>query len=200
MQLFLFCVIICNMNELKTILRQEEYFFEEKKSKFFSYIFPISNEEEAKKYISEYRKKYSDARHVLWAYSLSGNLKKNNDGEPTGAQAILNAITQNSIDNVLIIVVRYFGGILLGAGGLFRAYGNSACEVIKKCEIVNLVNHLLVEVYCDYNSYLFVQKNYRVVDCNYGENVTLKIAVLEAELDNLKEKNYNFKIVGECLL
>lgn len=200
MQLFLFYAIICNMNELKTILRQEEYFFEEKKSKFFSYIFPVSNEEEVKKYLSEYKKKYSDARHVLWAYSLSGDLKKNNDGEPTGAQAILNAITQNSLDNVLIIVVRYFGGILLGAGGLFRAYGNSACEVIKKCEIVNLVKHIIVEVYCDYNSYLSIQKKYRVIGCEYGEGVTLKIAVLEEEIINFKEKNYNFKIVGECLL
>ena len=201
MQLFLFYVIIYYMEQkLRTIKKEEEYYFEEKKSKFFSFIFPIYSEEDAKNHLSNIRKKFSDARHILWAYSINGCVKKNNDGEPTGAQAILNAITMNSIDNVVVIVVRYFGGILLGAGGLFRAYGNGANEVIKKCEILNMNLYNIVEVCCDYNSYLSLQKKYKLLNCEYSANVVLTFALTDIELKEIEGANLNYKIIGEKLL
>ena len=183
---------------LKTIKKEEQYYFEEKKSKFYSFIFPVNCEEKCKRILDDFRKEYSDARHILWAYSIDGNLKKNNDGEPTGAQAILNAINFNMLDNVLIIVVRYFGGILLGAGGLFRAYGNAASEVIKKCEIVSLKKYNVVEVYLDYNNYLQFYDKYNVLESAFEEKVVLTLAVDDIELETIKD--YNYKIIGERLL
>lgn len=187
-------------NFLKTIKKEEEYYFEEKKSKFFSFIFPINSEESAKEYLTKIRQKYSDARHILWAYSVNGSVKKNNDGEPTGAQAILNAITMNNLDNIIIIVVRYFGGILLGAGGLFRAYGNAANEVVKKCEIVDMFLHKIIELVCDYNSFQTIQKKYKVLNCSYDQNVVLTLAVLEKDLKDVNELQFKYRVIGEKLL
>lgn len=185
---------------LKTIKKEEEYYFEEKKSKFFSFIFPVDSEEKAKEYLTKIKQKYCDARHVLWAYSINRNVKKNNDGEPTGAQAILNAITMSNLDNIIIIVVRYFGGILLGAGGLFRAYGNAANEVVKKCEIVDMILHKIVEIVCDYNSFQTIQKRYKVLNCCYEQNVILTVAALEQDLKEINDLQFEYRIIGEKLL
>lgn len=110
------------------------YTLEIKKSKFIAYYYNITNVEEVKLILDELKKEHKKAKHFPYGYNIQNSMKKSDDKEPggTAGMPILNIITKNNLDNTLIVVVRYFGGIKLGAGGLSRAYGNSAKEVIKK--------------------------------------------------------------------
>lgn len=124
----------------KTIDQPAEGYLTEKKSKFISYVFPVSNIEEVHQILEEYRKKYYDARHVCWAYMLGeerDEFRFNDDGEPSGTagRPILGQINSYELTNVLILVIRYFGGTLLGTGGLIKAYKEAAEDAILKAEI-----------------------------------------------------------------
>ena len=130
------------MDTFKTIKNNETAEIEEKRSKFIANIFYVENIEEVEKYIKQTKKKYYDARHNCYAYMIreeNNVLKKfSDDGEPSGTAGspILNVIEKNNLCNVLIIVTRYFGGILLGAGGLVRAYTEAATKSVENAEIV----------------------------------------------------------------
>ena len=125
----------------KTIERIAEGYITERKSKFISYIFPIESEEEVKEILEEFRKKYYNARHICWAYMLGyarEDFRSNDDGEPSGTagRPILGQINSNELTNVLVLVVRYFGGTLLGTGGLVRAYKEATAAAIENATIV----------------------------------------------------------------
>ena len=125
----------------KTIQNIAEGYITERKSKFISYILPIESEEEVKDILEEYRKKYYNARHVCWAYMLGHereNFRANDDGEPSGTagRPILGQINSYELTDVLILVVRYFGGTLLGTGGLVRAYKEAAAAAIENAKII----------------------------------------------------------------
>ncbi len=109
------------------------YNLEIKKSKFIAYYYEVNNLEEITSILSELKKEHKKARHLPFAYKIDNNIKKSDDKEPggTAGMPILNIIDKNNLNNTLIVVVRYFGGIKLGAGGLIRAYSNAAKEVIK---------------------------------------------------------------------
>ena len=111
--------------------------FEIKKSRFITYLYNLENEEEVNKIVTNIRDEHKKARHVVYVYKINNTAKINDDGEPKGTAGmpIFNVIEKNNLNNVLIVVVRYFGGIKLGAGGLFRAYSKSASEIIKKLGI-----------------------------------------------------------------
>ena len=125
----------------KTIQKIAEGYITERKSKFISYVIPVESEDEVKPILEEYRKKYYNARHVCWAYMLGPtreDFRANDDGEPSGTagRPILGQINSFELTNVLILVVRYFGGTLLGTGGLVRAYKEAAPAAIQNAEIV----------------------------------------------------------------
>ena len=113
------------------------------KSKFYAFAYPVTTEADIKEYLENLRKKYSDATHICFAYSLSSpRLEKADDnGEPSGTagRPLLELIKKRNIENILLVVVRYFGGIKLGAGGLVRAYTNSGNLVLDKAKVVNLI-------------------------------------------------------------
>jgi uncharacterized YigZ family protein len=100
----------------------------EKKSRFIGYAAWVSSEDEAKRFIGDISKEHKKANHVTYAYVLSNTAKTNDDGEPKGTAGlpIYNVITRRDMKNIVIVVVRYFGGTLLGKGGLIRAYGKAA--------------------------------------------------------------------------
>ena len=114
------------------------------KSKFYSFVYPITSEDEAKQYLKELRDRFSDATHVCSAYSLSCPKVEiaDDNGEPSGTagKPMLELIKKKGLDNVLLAVVRYFGGIKLGAGGLVRAYTNSGNIVLDKARVVEIVS------------------------------------------------------------
>ena len=125
----------------KTIEKISEGYITERKSKFISYVIPVKTEDEVMTILEEYRKEYHNARHVCWAYMLGTtreNFRANDDGEPSGTagRPILGQINSFELTDVLIIVVRYFGGTLLGTGGLIRAYKEAAEAAIENAEIV----------------------------------------------------------------
>lgn len=125
----------------KTIQDIAEGYITERKSKFISYVIPVESEEEVKPILEEYRKKYYNARHVCWAYMLGSareDFRSNDDGEPSGTagRPILGQINSFELTNVLLLVVRYFGGTLLGTGGLVRAYKEAAAAAIQNAQIV----------------------------------------------------------------
>ena len=124
--------------ERRIITKTGESKVEVKKSKFLGIAANISSEEEAAELLKEIRKKHSMARHVCYAYSIGDSnprMKFSDDGEPggTAGKPILDVITKSGIQDIIVIVVRYFGGILLGTGGLVRAYTDSAKEAVFKC-------------------------------------------------------------------
>lgn len=104
-----------------------------KKSKFLTFLYEIDNLEEIKEIINNLKIEHKKATHICYAYKIGVNAKYFDDGEPTGTagKPIFNVIEKKNLDNILIIVIRYFGGIKLGAGGLFRAYSNCASEILK---------------------------------------------------------------------
>lgn len=124
-----------------TIEASGEAIFKEKMSRFLSFAIPVSSVSEAREYIELYRKEYYDARHVCWAYMIGHErtcFRANDNGEPSGTagKPILGQINSNNLTNILVVVVRYFGGIKLGTGGLIVAYRQAAADAIATCNIV----------------------------------------------------------------
>ena len=124
----------------KTIKSLSEGYYTEKRSRFLSFAIPVRTAEEVKEYVQEYRKKYYDSRHVCWAYMLGAErdmFRSNDDGEPssTAGKPILGQINSNELTDILIIVIRYFGGIELGTSGLIVAYRTAAAEAIAAAEV-----------------------------------------------------------------
>ena len=124
----------------KTIRAVSEGYYSEKRSRFISYAIPVRTLEEVKEAVAKYRKEYYDARHVCWAYMLGHerlNFRANDDGEPssTAGKPILGQINSNELTDILIVVIRYFGGIELGTSGLIVAYRTAAAEAIAAAEI-----------------------------------------------------------------
>lgn len=111
-----------------------EYTLEVKKSKFIGLYYEVDTVDEVKEILEQLKKEHKKARHLPYAYKIDNNVKKSDDKEPsnTAGGPIYNIIEHKNLNHVLIVVIRYFGGIKLGAGGLFRAYGNAANEVTNK--------------------------------------------------------------------
>ena len=129
------------MDNYLTIAGPSEGTYTEKRSKFLAFAFPVRSVEDVKQIVAEYQKKYYDARHVCYAYMLGAERKEfraNDNGEPSGTagKPILGQINSNELTNILIIVVRYFGGVKLGTSGLIVAYRLAAAEAIAAAEII----------------------------------------------------------------
>ena len=141
----------------KTIKDTSEGLYKEKMSKFISFAIPVNSSDEAKEIVKSYQKKYYDARHVCWAYMIGTDRSEfysNDNGEPSGTagKPILGQINSYELTNILIVVIRYFGGIKLGAGGLVRAYSKSVLEAISEAEIVEIEEYDVYKItfeYCD---------------------------------------------------
>ncbi len=129
------------MDTYRTIKAASEGAYSEKRSKFLAFAMPVRSVEEVKQIVAEYQKKYYDARHVCYAYMLGAERKEfraNDNGEPSGTagKPILGQINSNELTDILIVVVRYFGGVKLGTSGLIVAYRLAAAEAIAAAEIV----------------------------------------------------------------
>ncbi len=125
----------------KTIDEPAQGLYKEKGSKFLSFALPVKDTEEVKSIISTYRKEFYDARHICYAYVLGAEkneFRANDDGEPsgTGGRPILGQIKSRELTDILVIVVRYFGGVLLGTGGLITAYKEAASDALNQAQIV----------------------------------------------------------------
>lgn len=168
-----------------------------KKSKFISNVLPVENQDEAEKYIDSLRKKYWNATHNVYAFTIGLNdetQKFSDDGEPSGTagKPVLEVIKSKALKNVLVVVTRYFGGILLGAGGLIRAYSESAAGGLNEAGIVKKIKYDIYEVKVDYNQlgklqWEINQKGLFISDINFSQDVLMKVCVPVNSALNFKE-------------
>lgn len=171
-------------NIYKTISHPAETLLVEKKSKFISTVYPVDNEPEAIKLLNEIRSKYSDATHNVYAYVIDENniFRYSDDGEPSGTAGmpVLDTIRKEGIVDVLVVVTRYFGGTLLGTGGLVHAYGASARQGLLEANIVTRCMCDIVSVKVDYTmvgkvQYKISSENYMLEDTVYENDVTFLV-------------------------
>ncbi len=183
---------------MKQIVRSGEAEVVVKKSRFIGEAHLIQSEEEAAALIAETRKKYYDARHVCYAYSLGEKnpaLKFSDDGEPKGTagKPILDVVTGSDIMNILIIVTRYFGGTLLGTGGLVRAYSDAAKEALANAEVgelISCVKRCFRFAYPEYDKIRFLLEKEEITDfeTEYGSDISITVYIPEDKDEDILRK------------
>lgn len=184
-----------------TIRDYGEDSFVEKKSEFIGYAKRVETEEEAKAFVDEIKSKHKQARHNCFAYIVGENMgiqRYSDDGEPQGTAGIpiLEVIKKNNITDCCIVVTRYFGGILLGTGGLTRAYTTGAALAIKSAGIIEKVEGLKITVEVNYDllgklQYLCSQNNWHIEDTEYADKVKFYILAEKAIKDKITEEIIN---------
>lgn len=153
-----------------TIESQSEGSYKEKMSKFISFAIPVSSADEAKEHVKAFQKKYFDARHVCWAYMIGAartEFMSNDNGEPSGTagRPILGQINSAGLTNIVILVVRYFGGIKLGTSGLITAYKEAAADAIANASIIECHEEAVIDFifpYLGMNEVMRLVKNYNL--------------------------------------
>lgn len=185
------------MDKCKIIYRGGEGEIEEKKSRFIACILPITSEEEAVEFINARKKEYWDARHNCSAFVLGENqelTRCSDDGEPSGTagRPMLEILLREGIHNAAVVVTRYFGGTLLGTGGLVRAYQAAVQEGLRHCTVVEKTRGRLLDIATDYNGlgrlqHLLAEENILVKEIVYGQDVHMEIVVPEEQQQRLEE-------------
>jgi len=187
--------------------------FTEKRSRFIGYAQPVQTEEEALEFISKIKKQHWDAKHNVYAYSLrAGQIRRySDDGEPQGTAGVpvLEVLQKGGITDAVIVVTRYFGGILLGGGGLVRAYGHAASIAVKAAGTEERILCDELQVRCDYAQYgrvqpLILEHGGVISDTVYEDLVTIGFylkkplrAALEKELADVTAGSVSCRCVGE---
>ncbi|GKH32319.1 YigZ family protein [Faecalicatena contorta] len=175
----------------KTVYQGASAEIVEKKSRFIADVFPVSSAEETTEYLEKVKKQYWDARHHCWAYVIGvENVQErcSDDGEPSGTagKPILEVIRGQGLHNVLIVVTRYFGGTLLGTGGLVRAYTAASREGLSHSKIITRIYGFKLKISTDYTGlgkiqYLLAQKNIPLLDTAYTDSVDITALVSQEE-------------------
>lgn len=183
--------------DYKTVLENASDEFVEKRSRFIGYCKPVKTEQEAIGFINEKRSEHWNATHNVYAYSLrEGNIKRySDDGEPSGTAGmpVLDVIVKNEIFDVVVVVTRYFGGVLLGTGGLVRAYSHGSKIAVEAAKPVIMQNCLVCEARCAYNQYgkvssLIIGVGAAVDDTVYESDVLVKFHIKPDLLGTLNKK------------
>ncbi len=204
------------MDQYLSILEESTAEITEKKSKFIGHIKPVTRESQANEYLRNIRERYWDARHNVYAYALKTNFKSkaSDDGEPHGTAGIpiLEVIKKNNLFDVMIIVTRYFGGILLGTGGLTRAYSQCASLAIQNAKTVNYKLCSCFELFCNYDQLnkiknIICTSHAKIDGTVFLENVKVNFHVPSQDADLLKKKllevtcgHSNLKFIEEKFL
>ena len=171
-----------------------------KNSRFITLLYKINSIDEITKYLDEAKKLYPKATHYCYAYILNEYKRSSDDGEPGGTAGlpILNVLEKENINKVLVIVVRYFGGIKLGAGGLVRAYSKSVKEAITNSEIISLIPGKLIEIIFDYPQQKqldYLLKESIIIKQEFNEQITYHALISNDNLDKLN--NYNYIVLND---
>ena len=185
-------------DEYRTIATTSEGYYTEKRSKFLAFAHPVRTVDEVKDIVAQYRKKYYDARHVCYAYMLGAerlDFRANDDGEPssTAGKPILGQINSNELTNILIVVVRYYGGVNLGTSGLIVAYREAASDAIAHATIETRQVEEIVRysfAYPQMNDVMRIVKdmNPRIVSQTYDNTCEIVLSIRKSEAEQLKAK------------
>lgn len=178
------------MEDYKTVLKDGEVEMIERKSRFIGYCRPVKNQDEAIDFINEIRAMHRQATHNVYAYVLREDniMRYSDDGEPAGTAGVpvLEVIKKEGLTDICVVVTRYFGGILLGAGGLVRAYGKSAKLGIGAAERIEKIYCKLYLIRCDYSTYGKLEytintEGYILKDCAFENDVCMTVGVKPEE-------------------
>ena len=185
------------MDEYKTILGEGIDEFTEKRSRFIGHMLPVTTEQQALDFIGGIKSKYWDAKHNVYAYILRENniCRFSDDGEPKGTAGVpvLEVLQKSGVTDCAVVVTRYFGGILLGAGGLVRAYSHGAKIALDAAGIAVMRRCYICKFTCDYSSYgkaetLLVAENCQVRDTEFGADVTVTFMLPEKQVADFEAK------------
>lgn len=201
------------MQSYITVKKTSHFEYEDRKSVFIGMAMPVSSEAEAIAFIESVKKRYPDARHHVYAYVLRENstMRFTDDREPQGTAGmpVLDVIRKNGCTDVVIVVTRYFGGTLLGTGGLVRAYTSAAIGALENAEIIRYDIYSSAEFEISYSDYgkistLLSEVGFRISETLFEENVKISGSILKSNLENLNEKlteitsgRVSIKILGE---
>ena len=182
----------------KTIVRLAEGTYSEKRSKFLAFAIPVRSLDEVKEYLKFYEKKYFDARHVCYAYMLGAertNFRANDNGEPSGTagRPILGQINSFDLTDILLVVVRYFGGIKLGTSGLIVAYKAAAQEALNAAEIIEKTVDADITFFFEYpfmNDVMRIVKEEspEIISQDFDNNCRMTLRIRKSQFDRLKER------------
>ena len=171
--------------------------FVEKKSRFITHVATVENATQAEAFIAEIKKKYPDARHNCWAYRVHDPFgeRYSDDGEPQGTAGppMLNVLQKEEIEDICVVVTRYFGGILLGTGGLVRAYSKSTQDVLASAEIYIMLHGVLGEIVCEYSDLTLLQNliaacDGEIRDTEYTDKITITLVLKDEFCSDFKDK------------
>ena len=186
---------------MNTISKNEENIMIIKKSKFICRLYYVNDIYEINSILEDLKKEYKDATHICYAYVIDNKEKAYDDGEPskTAGMPILEILKKKDLNNVLCVVIRYFGGIKLGAGGLIRAYSNSVRKTIDKVDIISYKKYIEVSIEVNYDDKKLLEsivKDYEVINKDYKDTIVYKIRLEESQKDELlsKIKHTNIRI------
>lgn len=185
------------LEEYKTIYEGGQGEIIEKKSRFIAEVRLVKSEEEALKFIEEKKKQYWDATHNCYAYVIGERrelMRCSDDGEPQGTagKPMLDVLLGEELYNTAVVVTRYFGGTLLGTGGLVRAYSKAVQEGIAKSRVITKYHGILTEIGIDYTGvgklqYLFAKNDIPIIDSQYAEDVKMQILIPAKEEERIKK-------------
>lgn len=181
------------MESYTTVRREGVFEYEDRKSVFIGTAVPVSTEDDALAFIAFIKKKYPDARHHVYAYVLRENstMRFSDDHEPQGTAGmpVLDAIRKNGCTDVAIVVIRYFGGTLLGTGGLVRAYSAAAVGALENAEIITYDIYADIKLVVSYSDYqritpIISECNFRITDTAYSESVVVNGRISKRDAQN----------------
>lgn len=201
------------MKEYRTVERENSDEFVEKKSRFIGYVKPVKTVEEATAFINKIKSKHWDATHNVSAYVLRENniQRSSDDGEPSGTAGVpvLDVLLKENLVDVCVVVTRYFGGILLGAGGLIRAYSHGSKIAVESGNIITMASCKIIKTCVDYSFYdrlniLLSEIGANIENTDFAENITVTFTLKEDLTEQLKNKltelsngKYDIEEIGE---
>lgn len=195
--------------EFKIVYEAGQGEIEEKKSRFIAHVAPVTSEEEAVSFINGKKKEYWDARHNCSAFVIGDNneiTRCNDDGEPaqTAGRPMLDVLLKENVHNCVVVVTRYFGGVLLGTGGLVRAYQKSVQEGLKNARLIAPKKGRVCHITTDYNGYgkleyILREKDFPILNTDFGADVVIK-SVIPSEFVEKFTKAVADKTAGSALI
>ncbi len=181
----------------QTVFKRNEAEYVEKRSRFIATLCHCETEDEANAFVKEMKSKYWDARHNVYAYSVEGGrmCRFSDDGEPhgTAGKPMLDCIQGSGITNIAVVVTRYFGGILLGTGGLVRAYSKATQDVLSSAEVYTMLSGVKGEIVCEYSDLTLLQNliaanEGEIKETQYTDKITVTFVLKEEFCDTFKQK------------
>ncbi len=175
------------MKAYTTVKKENNAEFVERKSRFIGYACPVKTADEAMEFIAKIKSMHKQATHNVWCYNLkNGERRYSDDGEPQGTAGVpsLDVLIKADVVDVAVVVTRYFGGILLGGGGLVRAYSHATSLAIDSAGVITMAPCVIYSLKCDYNfygklSYALPNFGATTLESDFGEEITLKVRLLE---------------------